>query len=126
MPVPFQERLQAVNPEFETFEGLQTLQVNLGNTCNLHCTHCHVDASARGKELMGKEVMSQIAEYLSRHPHLILDITGGCPEMNPHFRFLIEKSAGLVSRRMLRSNLVIMAENGWEWLPEFCCEQVIE
>ena len=122
MPVPFQERLQAVNPEFETFEGLQTLQVNLGNTCNLHCTHCHVDASARGKEIMGKEVMSQIAEYLSRHPHLILDITGGCPEMNPDFRFLIEKSAGLVRRRMLRSNLVIMAENGWEWLPEFCCE----
>ena len=118
----FQDRLQSVNPEYENFESLRTLQVNLGNICNLHCTHCHVDASSRGKEIMGKEVMSQIVGYLSRHPQLILDITGGCPEMNPHFRFLIEQTAGLASRRMLRSNLVIMAENGWEWLPEFCRE----
>lgn len=118
----FQDRLQSVNPEYENFESLQTLQVNLGNICNLHCTHCHVDASARGKEIMGKGVMLQIVEYLSQHPQRILDITGGCPEMNPHFRFLIEQTAGLASRRMLRSNLVIMAEKGWEWLPEFCRE----
>ena len=116
----FQDRLQSVNPEYENFESLQTLQINLGNICNLHCTHCHVDASSRGKEIMGKEVLSQIVGYLSRHPQLILDITGGCPEINPHFRFLIEQTAGLVTRRMLRSNLVIMAENEWEWLPEFC------
>lgn len=116
----FQNRLQSVNPEYENFERLQTLQVNLGDLCNLHCTHCHVDASPRGSHIMGKEVMSRIIEYLSRHPRLVLDITGGCPEMNPDFRFLIEQTAGLTHRRMLRSNLVIMAEKGWEWLPEFC------
>ena len=116
----FQERLQSVNPEYENFQSLQTLQVNLGNICNLHCTHCHVDASSRGKEIMGREVMTRIAGYLSRHLHLTLDITGGCPEMNPLFRFLIDRTTGVASRRMLRSNLVIMAEEGWEWLPEFC------
>lgn len=116
----FQERLQAINPEYETFASLQTLQVNLGNLCNLLCGHCHVNASRRGTEVMGTEVMTQIAGYLSRHPHLTLDITGGCPEMNPNFRYLIEQTAGRSQRRLLRSNLAIMAEGGWDWLPEYC------
>lgn len=116
----FKERLQAVNPKYETFENLQTLQINIGNLCNLYCTHCHVDASSRGTEIMGTDVMDRIAGFLSSHPALTLDITGGCPEMNPNFSYLIEHTEGLVSRRMLRSNLAIMAEPGWEWLPEFC------
>lgn len=116
----FQDRLQAINPKFETFASLQTLQVNLGNLCNLHCRHCHVNASLRGTEVMGKEVVEQIAFFLSRHPHLTLDITGGSPEMNPNFRTLIEKSEGLAAQRLLRSNLAIMAEPGGEWLPEYC------
>lgn len=120
MPAPFQDRLQAVNPEYETFENLQTLQINLGNLCNLHCSHCHVDASSRGSEIMGRPVMDQIASFLRHHPGLILDITGGAPEMNPDFRYFIEKTEGLSAKRLLRSNLAIMAEAGWEWLPEFC------
>ncbi|MDZ4184236.1 MAG: arsenosugar biosynthesis radical SAM (seleno)protein ArsS [Desulfuromonadales bacterium] len=116
----FKDRLQAVNPKFETFTGLQTLQINLGNLCNLHCQHCHVNASRRGTEIMGIEVIKQITTFLSRHPPLTLDITGGCPEMNPNFRTLIEKTDGLTPHRMLRSNLAIMAEPGWEWLPEYC------
>ncbi|HIJ80718.1 MAG TPA: radical SAM/Cys-rich domain protein [Desulfuromonadales bacterium] len=120
MVTSFQERLQAVNPEYETFDGVRTLQVNLGNLCNLNCTHCHVSASTRGTKVMGTAVMEQIARFLTRHPGLVLDITGGCPEMNPDFRFLIERSSGRAVRRMLRSNLAIMAENGWGWLPEFC------
>jgi len=119
----FKDRLQAVNPKYEIFESLHTLQVNLGNLCNLHCTHCHVKASSRGTEIMGTDVMDQIAGFLTRHPNLTLDITGGCPEMNPNFRYLIEHTEGLVPRRMLRSNLAIMAESGWEWLPEFCLSQ---
>jgi radical SAM/Cys-rich protein len=69
---------------------------------------------------MGTDVMGQIASFLQRHPTLTLDITGGCPEMNPNFRYLIEKTDGLALRRMLRSNLAIMAEQEWQWLPEFC------
>jgi len=120
MVASFQQRLSAVNPEYETFESLQTLQVNLGNLCNLHCSHCHVDASIRGTEIMGREIMAQIARFLAQHPGLALDITGGCPEMNPDFRYLVEQTEGLVSRRLLRSNLAIMAEPEWDWLPEFC------
>lgn len=120
MLLSFKDRLQAVNPAYETFAGLQTLQVNLGNLCNLHCSHCHVDASDRGTEIMGVEVMEQIALFLERHPDLTLDITGGCPEMNPDFRHFIERTEGLAPRRLLRSNLAIMAEPGWEWLPEYC------
>jgi radical SAM/Cys-rich protein len=120
MVFSFKDRLQAVNPEYETFAGLQTLQVNLGNLCNLHCSHCHVDASSRGTEVMGVEVMEQIARFLESHPGLTLDITGGCPEMNPNFRYFIERTEGVMSRRLLRSNLAIMAEPGWEWLPEYC------
>jgi radical SAM/Cys-rich protein len=120
MVLSFKDRLKAVNPEFETFESLQTLQVNLGNLCNLNCTHCHVNASRYGTEVMGTEVMEQITRFLTRHSSLTLDITGGCPEMNPNFRYFIEQTEGLALRRLLRSNLAIMAEQGWEWLPEFC------
>jgi radical SAM/Cys-rich protein len=120
MVVSFQQRLHDVNPEFETFENLLTLQVNLGNLCNLNCTHCHVNASMRGTKVMERSVIDQIARFLDRHPGLSLDITGGCPEMNPDFRYLIQKTKGKATRRMLRSNLAIMAEPEWEWLPEFC------
>lgn len=123
MVASFQERLQALDPEYESFQELQTLQINLGNLCNLHCTHCHVDASQRGTQIMPVTVMTEIVAFLQRHPGLTLDVTGGCPEMNPHFRFLIESSAGLCARRLLRSNLTIMAEAGWEWLPEYCRAQ---
>ena len=122
MVASFQERLQAVNPEYETFTGLLTLQVNLGNLCNLHCSHCHVDASSRGSEIMGRTVMGQIVRFLQRHRDLTLDITGGCPEMNPDFRYLVEQTDGLAQRRLLRSNLAIMAEAGFAWLPEYCRE----
>jgi len=125
MVASFQQRLQAINPEYETFESLQTLQVNLGNLCNLQCSHCHVNASSRGTEVMGVKVMEQIARFLTRHPGLTLDITGGCPEMNPNFRRFLEQTRGLAPRRMLRSNLAIMAEPGWEWLPEFCRSQEV-
>ena len=116
----FKERIQMVNPEYETFETLETLQVNLGNLCNLHCSHCHVNASRQGVEVMTREVMDRITGFIRRHPDLTLDITGGCPEMNPDFRYLIEQTEGLAPRRLLRSNLAIMAEQGWEWLPGFC------
>ncbi len=119
MVAAFKERLQEINPVYIKFDTLQTLQVNLGNLCNLSCSHCHVGASPAGKMVMGKEVMARIAGVLARKPGLTLDITGGCPEMNPHFRFLVEETAGLSPRRIVRSNLVIMTEPGMEWLGEF-------
>jgi radical SAM/Cys-rich protein len=123
MVAAFKERLQEINPVYIKFDTLQTLQINLGNLCNLSCNHCHVGASPYGKMVMGKKVMEKIAGFLARRPGLVLDITGGCPEMNPNFRFLVESTGGLSPRRIVRSNLTIITEPGMEWLPDFYREQ---
>ena len=119
MVAAFKERLQQINPVFIRFDSLQTLQLNLGNLCNLSCHHCHVNASPKGKEVMAQEVMAKVIGFLSRQSGITLDITGGCPELNPHFRFLIEATDGLSPRRIVRSNLSIMEEPEMGWLPEF-------
>jgi radical SAM/Cys-rich protein len=119
MVAVFKERLKEINPIYIKFDTLQTLQVNLGNRCNLSCRHCHVTASPQGNKVMGKEVMAKIIGFLSRQPGITLDITGGCPEMSPHFRFLVEATEGLSPRRIVRSNLTILTETGMGWLPRF-------
>ncbi|CAG1065343.1 Antilisterial bacteriocin subtilosin biosynthesis protein AlbA [uncultured bacterium] len=123
MVAVFKERLRELDPGYATFEELQTLQVNLGNLCNLRCAHCHVNASPAGDRIMGPEVMEKIVGFLSRRPGITLDITGGCPEMNPHFCFLVEGTRGHSPRRMVRSNLTILTEPGMEWLPPFYRDQ---
>jgi radical SAM/Cys-rich protein len=67
--------------------------------------------------------MAQVAAFLATRPGITLDITGGAPEMHPDFRLFVEMTAGLAGKRLLRSNLAIMAEPGFTWLPEFCREQ---
>ncbi len=109
MVAAFKERLREINPVFVEFDTLQTLQVNLGNLCNLSCAHCHVGASPQGEKVMARDVMAKIAGFLSRKEGITLDITGGCPEMNPHFPYLIEATEGISPRRIIRSNLVIIA-----------------
>lgn len=123
MVAAFKERLEEINPGFIRFQALQTLQVNLGNLCNMRCAHCHIGASPTGRKIMGRPVMDKLAEIFARKPGLTLDITGGCPEMNPHFRHLVEATAGLSPRRIVRSNLTILTEPGYEWLPEFFRKQ---
>lgn len=123
MIAPFKERLRAVNPEHLTISTLRTVQVNLGNRCNLSCSHCHQDASPAGDRVMGRKVMEQIAALLADNRNLTLDMTGGTPEMNPDFRYFVELTTGLAESRILRSNLTVMDEPGMEWLPEFCREQ---
>lgn len=119
----FRYRLMKMNPKYGTFESLRTLQVNLGNLCNLRCSHCHVTAAPSGEQVMGRVVMGEIISFLSKNQGLVLDITGGCPELNPHFQYFIEQTAGLSPRRILRTNLAIMTEPGMEWLPQYCRDQ---
>jgi radical SAM/Cys-rich protein len=115
----FKELIQTINPVYSKFDTLQTLQLNLGNLCNLRCTHCHVGASPSGNRIMGKGVMETVIGFLRHRKGVTLDITGGCPEMNPNFKYLIEGTSGLSERRIVRSNLTILRENGMEWLPGF-------
>ena len=115
----FKEQLKEINPLYLGFDKLQTLQVNLGDQCNLRCSHCHVGASPSGTESMGQEVIDRLVAFLARSPGLTLDVTGGCPEMSPRFRYLFELTEGIAARRMVRSNLTIITEPGMEWLPDF-------
>ncbi len=119
----FRNRVAEVDGRFTTFNRLETLQVNLGDLCNLSCAHCHHHASPRGARIMGRPVMDRIVAFLVRYPGLTLDITGGCPEMNPDFRYFIEGTKGRAARRIVRSNLAIALEPGMEWLPGFYREQ---
>lgn len=121
----FKKKVEAEDDRFTRFHTLETLQVNLGDLCNLRCAHCHHHASPQGTRIMGRYVMDKIAGFLARHPGLTLDITGGCPEMNPDFRYFVEATTGHAARRIIRSNLAIALEPGMEWLPDFYREQAL-
>ena len=104
---------------------LEILQVNMGNVCNQSCSHCHVDASPKGNKIMSKKVVDDIIGFLSTNKGLTLDITGGAPELNPHFDYFIRKTRPLVEKIVVRSNLTVFFEPGKEYLPEFFKENKI-
>ncbi|RQW88482.1 MAG: radical SAM/Cys-rich domain protein [Geobacter sp.] len=119
MTQTFSDRLKNVNQEFLTFDSLRTLQVNLGNLCNMTCAHCHVSASPSGDKQMSRAVAKKIVAVLRQNPGLTLDLTGGCPEINPQFRYLVEAAEALSPCRIVRSNLTVVTEPGMEWLADF-------
>lgn len=114
----FQRIIEGVDPSCSRFDTLRTVQLNLGDLCNLACAHCHVNASPDGRNIMGREVMDDVLDFLRLHPGLTLDITGGCPEMNPHFIYLLDRSRTLAPRRMVRTNLTVLCEENMTYLPE--------
>src|SRR5512135_1388930 len=77
---------------------IEVLQVNVGRLCNQTCAHCHVDAGPDRREVMSRETAEQVVELLRRHPIPTLALTGGAPELNPQFRFLVEEGAALGRR----------------------------
>lgn len=99
--------------------ALDILQVNLGNLCNQRCVHCHVNAGPGGDKIMSRRVMDDIIRFLSKTSGLVLDITGGCPELNANFRYFIEKARPFTKMIMVRSNLTVLFEPGMAWLSEF-------
>lgn len=99
-------------------EHLHTMQVNVGRLCNLSCKHCHMEAGPQRTEIMDKAVMEACLLVLRRQRFKMLDITGGAPEMNPHFRWLIREAAKTVGHVLVRTNLVILLEPGYEDLPQ--------
>ncbi|MDX8407506.1 MAG: arsenosugar biosynthesis radical SAM protein ArsS [Mariprofundaceae bacterium] len=107
-------------------DTLDTLQVNLGYLCNQTCIHCHVNAGPRRKEIMQQETVATIIDFLAHARIQTLDLTGGAPEMNPHFRELVEAARGMGIRVIDRCNLTIIEEEGYEWLAEFLAEQAVE
>ena len=99
--------------------GIQVLQVNVGKLCNQTCLHCHVDAGPERREVMSRETMQLCLEALDRGGIPTLDLTGGAPEMNPHFRWLVEQAFALGRRVIDRCNLTILLAPHFDDLPGF-------
>lgn len=105
---------------------LETLQVNLGYLCNQSCTHCHVNAGPNRTELMGIEEIEGLVRLMDQGWVKTLDLTGGAPEMNPHFRFLVKAARQAGVRVIDRCNLTILSEPGYETLAAFLADQGVE
>lgn len=100
---------------------LEILQINVGYMCNQTCSHCHVDAGPDRKEIMDRKTMEIILDVLKKTSVNTLDLTGGAPEMNPHFRWFVEEATKIgVEDFIVRSNLtIILANKKFRDLPEF-------
>jgi radical SAM/Cys-rich protein len=105
---------------------LQTLQVNLGYKCNQSCVHCHVNAGPQRTELMSRETITDVLVFLQVSGVKILDVTGGAPELNPHFRDLVLRARRQGAHVIDRCNLTILEEPGQEGLAEFLAAQRVE
>jgi len=117
--IDFAGTVKKIDPDLLCFDKLKTLQVNLGNRCNLCCKHCHVQASPSGKKIMTRDVMQEIICFLKGHQGVTADITGGCPELNPDFRFFIESVCHVCEKVMVRTNLSILVDEGMEWVSRW-------
>ncbi len=119
-------RLQATDFPPLTRRRLETLQVNLGYRCNQACLHCHVNASPKRKEAMSRETAEQVLALLAASGAATLDLTGGAPELNPEFRFLVREARALGKRVIDRCNLTILEEPGFDDLAGFLAAQRVE
>lgn len=106
--------------------GIRILQVNLGKLCNQTCAHCHVDAGPDRRESMTRGTAENVLDFLERSAAGTLDITGGAPEMNPVFRFLVEGARALGRHTIDRCNLTILLAPGFRDLPEFLAQNQVE
>jgi len=117
----FAKKINAVGQFPLRPKKLEVLQINLGYMCNQVCEHCHVDAGPDRKEIMTKETLQQCLEVIKNTPATTLDLTGGAPEMNPHFRWFVEEASKLgIKDFIVRSNLTIIRANKKYYdLPDF-------
>ncbi len=105
---------------------IETLQVNLGYRCNLSCQHCHLEAGPNRPEQMDRKTVDLVLRVLESEKIPKLDLTGGAPELNPHFRYLVREARRLGVKVMVRTNLATFFEEGLEDLPQFFRENQVE
>ena len=107
-------------------DEIQVLQVNVGKLCNQTCVHCHVDAGPDRREVMTRETAEHVIELLRRHPIPTLDLTGGAPELNPQFRWLVQEARALGRHVIDRCNLTILLTAPQADLVEFLAAHRVE
>jgi len=105
---------------------LDTLQINVGYRCNQSCFHCHVNAGPNRTEEMAGDIADTVLEFIARRHITTLDITGGAPELNPHFRRMVVAARKLGVKVMDRCNLTILEQPGQEDLPDFLAANRVE
>ncbi len=105
---------------------LEILQLNLGYLCNLSCVHCHVNAGPKRTELMGLETIGQVLAMAEAANVHTLDLTGGAPEMHPHFHDLVTEARGKGIKIIDRCNLTILEDPRYLELAEFLAAQQVE
>ena len=106
--------------------GIEIFQINVGKRCNQICGHCHVDAGPDRREIMTRETAELCIAALARTPIPTVDITGGAPELNPNFRWLVEQSRALGRRVIDRCNLTVLLLASQPDLGEFLAEHRVE
>jgi radical SAM/Cys-rich protein len=122
----FAKKLQEINAfPLMSNDKLQTMQMNICRICNLSCKHCHVEAGPHRTEVMPRSVMERGLELMMECDIPDLDITGGCPELNPDFEWLIEQTVKYKRDTMVRTNLTILDDERFRHLPEFFAENNI-
>ncbi len=126
---PFAHRL-AVDGQRLARRSLRTLQLNLGKMCNIACAHCHVEAGPKRKEIMTWDTMRRVLDWIDTQGGPaeieVVDMTGGSPEMNPHFRDLVVELKRRGLHLLDRCNPTIIEEPGYEDLPQFLAEHGVE
>jgi radical SAM/Cys-rich protein len=106
----------------------EILQINVGKLCNLTCVHCHVNAGPKRREIMTRQTIDRIVDWLGRADIPTVDLTGGAPEMIPDFRYFVEEIKALQPPRHVidRCNLTILLEPGYTGLAEFLARNKVE
>jgi len=122
----FGERLAAANLHPLTATGIETFQINVGKMCNQVCKHCHVDAGPDRTEIMTRETMELCLAALDQTDAQVVDLTGGAPEMNPDFRWLVDQIVARGRRVIDRSNLTILVAQGYEDMCQFLADRNVE
>jgi radical SAM/Cys-rich protein len=106
--------------------AVSTLQLNLGYMCNLACLHCHVNAGPTRKELMSRDIIDLALIFGRKKKIKTIDLTGGSPEMNPHFQDLVIAARSEKWNVLDRLNPTLIEEPGYEWLASFLAKQHVE
>ncbi|MEX0721635.1 MAG: arsenosugar biosynthesis radical SAM (seleno)protein ArsS, partial [Balneolaceae bacterium] len=122
----FREKLKEINLLPLKPTGIKVFQMNVGYMCNMTCKHCHVDAGPDRKEIMTKETFQHCLNALKGTDIQVVDLTGGAPEMNPHFRWFVKEVSKLGKQVIVRSNLTILTTNKFSDLPDFFKEHGVE
>jgi len=119
----FDEAVQNVTGRPLSGISIETVQANIGLRCNLACRHCHVESSPNRQEQMTWQTMREVLGAARRAGAKTLDITGGAPEMHPHFREFVDEAQSSGLRVMVRTNLTIMLQRGYAGLPYWFAER---